>query len=170
MLLRSTAFLPSALKGSLARLAASPRLYNLTISNVPGPRVPLYAAGARVTGIYPVIPIPDRHALALGVLTYAGKVHFAGYADRDALPGLRHVGDPLGRAHRARGLDRTRTPYTRQSWPCGQGCGSRLRGQNLPVKPTLAPASAPDGAAYLPETRSTRRSRPTARCGPCIGS
>ena len=92
MLLRSTAFLPSALKGSLARLAASPRLYNLTISNVPGPRVPLYAAGALVTGIYPVIPIPDRHALALGVLTYAGKVHFAGYADRDALPGLRMSG------------------------------------------------------------------------------
>ena len=92
MLLRSTSLLPSPLKGSLARLAASPRLYNLTVSNVPGPRVPLYAAGARVKAVYPVIPIPDRHALALGVLTYAGGVHFAGYADRDALPGLRLSG------------------------------------------------------------------------------
>jgi WS/DGAT/MGAT family acyltransferase len=92
MLLRSTSLLPGALKGSLARLAASPRLYNLTVSNVPGPRVPLYAAGARVTAIYPVIPIPDRHALAIGVLTYAGSVHLAGYADRDVLPGLRLSG------------------------------------------------------------------------------
>jgi WS/DGAT/MGAT family acyltransferase len=92
LLLRSTGLLPGALKGSLARFAASPRLYNLTISNVPGPRVPLYAAGARVTAIYPVIPIPDRHALAIGVLTYDGGVHFAGYADRDALPGLRLSG------------------------------------------------------------------------------
>jgi hypothetical protein len=99
LLLRSTTLLPSALKGSLARLAASPRLYNLTVSNVPGPRVPLYAAGARVAGIYPVIPIPDRHALAIGVLTYADSVHFAGYADRDVLPRLRLSGvlsDALG--------------------------------------------------------------------------
>jgi WS/DGAT/MGAT family acyltransferase len=92
LLLRSTGLLPGALKGGLARFAASPRLYNLTISNVPGPRVPLYAAGARVSAIYPVIPIPDRHALAIGVLTYDGGVHFAGYADRDVLPGLRLSG------------------------------------------------------------------------------
>lgn len=92
LILRSTGILPGALKGSLARYAASPRLYNLTISNVPGPRMPLYAAGARVIGIYPVIPIPDHHALAIGVLTYHGRVQFAGYADRDALPGLRLSG------------------------------------------------------------------------------
>lgn len=92
MILRSASLLPPPLKDRAARLAASPRLYNLTVSNVPGPRVPLYAAGARVTGIYPVIPIPDMHALAIGVLTYNERVHFAGYADRRALPGLRLSG------------------------------------------------------------------------------
>ena len=48
----------------------SPRLYNLTVSNVPGPRMALYAGGAKVRSIYPVIPIPQRHALSIGVLSY----------------------------------------------------------------------------------------------------
>jgi diacylglycerol O-acyltransferase len=88
MLLHSVGALPEPFKRAAARLAASPRLYNLTISNVPGPRIPLYAAGGRVRSIYPVIPIPDEHALSLGVLTYDGSMHFAAYADPDALPRL----------------------------------------------------------------------------------
>ena len=47
---------------------------------------PLYAAGARVRSIYPVIPVPDRHALAIGVLTYNGKANFTAYADPSVLP------------------------------------------------------------------------------------
>ena len=87
MLLQGLGALPEPLKDRAARLAASPRLYNLTVSNVPGPRMPLYAAGGRVRSIFPVIPIPDRHALAIGVLTYDGRAHFALYADPEALPG-----------------------------------------------------------------------------------
>lgn len=86
ILLRSVGSLPEPLKRRAARLAASPRLYNLTISNVPGPRIPLYAGGARVRSIYPVIPIPEDHALSLGVLSYDDGLHFAAYADPAALP------------------------------------------------------------------------------------
>jgi diacylglycerol O-acyltransferase / wax synthase len=86
LLLRSVGSLPEPLKRRAARLAASPRLYNLTVSNVPGPRVPLYAAGARVQTIYPVIPIPEEHALSIGVLSYEDSLHFAAYADPEALP------------------------------------------------------------------------------------
>ena len=86
ILLRSVGSLPEPLKRRAARLAASPRLYNLTVSNVPGPRIPLYAAGARVRSIYPVIPIPEEHALSLGVLSYDDGLHFAAYADPVALP------------------------------------------------------------------------------------
>ena len=42
-----------------------------------GPRVSLYAAGARVEEIYPVIPLSDAHALAVGVLSYGDYMHFA---------------------------------------------------------------------------------------------
>jgi diacylglycerol O-acyltransferase / wax synthase len=86
LLLRSAGALPEPFKKRAAQLAASPRLYNLTISNVPGPRLPLFAAGARVRSIYPVIPIPDGHALSFGVLTYDKHVHFSAYVDPDALP------------------------------------------------------------------------------------
>jgi WS/DGAT/MGAT family acyltransferase len=86
MLLRSLGALPAPLKAPAARLAASPRLYNLTVSNVPGPRAALYVAGARVRTIHPVIPIPDQHALSIGVLTYGDRANFAAYADPEALP------------------------------------------------------------------------------------
>jgi diacylglycerol O-acyltransferase len=86
MLLQGLGALPEPVKDRAARLAASPRLYNVTISNVPGPKVPLYAAGARVRSIAPVIPLSDRHALSIGVLTYDGRAHFAVYADPEALP------------------------------------------------------------------------------------
>lgn len=95
MLLQGLGALPEPLKDRAARLAASPRLYNLTISNVPGPRMPLYAAGGRVRSIFPVIPIPDRHALAIGVLTYDEHAHFALYADPEALPDARRLASLL---------------------------------------------------------------------------
>ena len=86
VLLRSMVQLPGFLKERAARLAASPRMYNLAVSNVPGPRVPLYAAGARVSQIHPVIPISDGHSLAIGVLTYGDVLHFAAYVDPTVLP------------------------------------------------------------------------------------
>jgi WS/DGAT/MGAT family acyltransferase len=88
LLLRSVALLPEPVKEKAARLAASPRMYNLTVSNVPGPRIPLYAAGARVLSIYPIIPIPEQHALSIGMLSYGDHLHMSAYADPEALPGL----------------------------------------------------------------------------------
>lgn len=91
LLMRSIEQLPGPLKTAAARFAASPRLYNLTVSNVPGPPVPLYAAGAQVTSIFPVIPLSDGHALSLGVLSYHGTMHFAAYADPVTLPEAREL-------------------------------------------------------------------------------
>ena len=84
-ILRSASVLPGFLKDRAARLAASPRLYNLTVSNVPGPGAPLFAAGAMVEDIYPVIPLTEEHLLSLGVLSYRDRLHFAAYADPAAL-------------------------------------------------------------------------------------
>ncbi|HWF71979.1 MAG TPA: WS/DGAT domain-containing protein, partial [Solirubrobacteraceae bacterium] len=97
-----------------ARLGASHRLYNLTVSNIPGPRVPVYAAGARVRSIYPVIPIPDRHALSIGVMTYDSGAHFACYADPRALPGVERLTVALEEAitELETGSTRPRSPRT----------------------------------------------------------
>jgi diacylglycerol O-acyltransferase len=91
ILLAGLGMCPEPIKDRAARLAASPRLYNLTVSNIPGPRVPVYAAGGRVTSIFPVIPIPDRHALSIGVMTYDSGAHFSCYADPRALPGVERL-------------------------------------------------------------------------------
>jgi hypothetical protein len=48
----------------------------------------MYAAGARVLSIYPIIPIPEQHALSIGMLSYGDYLHMSAYADPDALPGL----------------------------------------------------------------------------------
>jgi hypothetical protein len=80
--------LPAPVQARAAHLAASPRLYNLTVSNLPGPQVPLYAAGGRVRTIHPLIPIPDRHALAVGSISCGNELGFAAYADPAALRGL----------------------------------------------------------------------------------
>jgi diacylglycerol O-acyltransferase len=80
-----------ALRDAAARLAASPRMYNLTVSNVPGPRFPVYLRGCELLEAAPVIPLPDRHALSVGIFTYRDQVTFAGYADPTALPDVGHL-------------------------------------------------------------------------------
>jgi hypothetical protein len=98
LLMSALGMLPEPLRDRAAAFAASPRLYNVIVSNVPGPRVPLYAAGARVQAIHPVIPMPDRHALSIGVLTYGDGAHFSFYADPNALPGAGHLAFALEEA------------------------------------------------------------------------
>ncbi len=90
-LLGALGILPEPLRDAAAKLAASPRLYNLTVSNVPGPRVPVYLRGCELLEAAPVIPLPEKHALSVGIFTYRDQVTFAGYADPAALPDVRHL-------------------------------------------------------------------------------
>lgn len=78
--------IPGPLKSRAARIAASPRLFNLTVSNVPGPRVPVYLLGAELREAVPVIPLADDHALAVGIFSYRDRLTFGCYADPKALP------------------------------------------------------------------------------------
>jgi diacylglycerol O-acyltransferase len=83
-------FAPATLHALGARVASgfSRRLFNLIVTNVPGPQLPLYAAGARLAASYPVIPLAANQALAVGVTSYDGTVRYGLYADRDAMPDL----------------------------------------------------------------------------------
>jgi diacylglycerol O-acyltransferase / wax synthase len=89
-MLSAIGLLPDPLKSLAARFAASPRAYNVTISNIPGPRDPLYMLGARLEEAYPVVPLSEHHALSVGVFGYMDHAHFGFYADPRALP---DVGD-----------------------------------------------------------------------------
>jgi diacylglycerol O-acyltransferase len=57
-------------------------------ANVPGPRVPLYFAGALVLEVFPVVPLLGNIAVGVGALSYAGQFNLTAVADRDACPDL----------------------------------------------------------------------------------
>jgi diacylglycerol O-acyltransferase / wax synthase len=81
-------FAPTTFHALGARVAANApqRAFNLVVTNVPGPQFPLYAAGARMLESYPVQPLLPGQALAIGVTSYDGGVHYGITGDRDALP------------------------------------------------------------------------------------
>jgi diacylglycerol O-acyltransferase / wax synthase len=62
--------------------------HDLVITNVPGPQLPLFAAGARLIASYPVLPLSVGHVLAIGVTSYNGEIFLGLNADRDAVRDL----------------------------------------------------------------------------------
>jgi diacylglycerol O-acyltransferase len=81
-------FAPPTLHALGARAAngLTRRLFNLVVTNVPGPQYPLYAAGARLLEIYPVVPLAEGQAVSIGLTSYNGGVYYGLNADRDAMP------------------------------------------------------------------------------------
>ena len=70
------------------RLAANTRAYNLVVTNVPGPRVPLYLLGARMSEIFPLVPLFVNQGLGIALFSYDGQLCWGFCADWDALPDL----------------------------------------------------------------------------------
>jgi diacylglycerol O-acyltransferase / wax synthase len=87
-LVRIGGFAPPTLHALGARAASgfSKRIFNLVVTNVPGPQFPLYAAGARMLELFPVVPLAKGQALALGLTSYDGGVYYGLNGDRDAMP------------------------------------------------------------------------------------
>jgi len=87
-------FAPPTLHALGARVANSftRRLFNVVVTNVPGPQFPLYASGARMLEMFPVIPLAVGQAVSIGLTSYDGGVFFGLNADRDAM----HDVDVLG--------------------------------------------------------------------------
>lgn len=90
-------FGPPTLHALGARLAAnlSNRVYNLAITNVPGPQQSLFVSGARLLATYPVMPLVKNQALSIGLTSYDGGLFFGLNADRDAVPDLDDLASSL---------------------------------------------------------------------------
>jgi WS/DGAT/MGAT family acyltransferase len=80
-------FAPPTLHALGARATGnlSRRLFNLVVTNVPGPQFPLYAAGARLREMFPVVPLVTGQALSIGLTSYDGSVYYGLNADRDSM-------------------------------------------------------------------------------------
>lgn len=90
-------FAPPTLHALGARAASglSRRLFNLVVTNVPGPQSPLYAGGARMVEVYPVVPLVRGQGLAIGMTSYDGTVYIGLNADRDSLSDVGVLADLL---------------------------------------------------------------------------
>jgi hypothetical protein len=86
---------PPVLHAAIARLSYTPRLFNVTITNVPGPQTTLYALGAPLRHIFPLVPIFSHHAVGIAVASYGGEVVFGINADRDRVPDLGVLGEGI---------------------------------------------------------------------------
>jgi diacylglycerol O-acyltransferase len=78
-----------------ARLQQRQRSFNVVVTNVPGPQLPLYLLGRRLRALYPVLPLASRQALGIAVTSYDGRLGFGLLADYDALPDLDVLADAL---------------------------------------------------------------------------
>jgi diacylglycerol O-acyltransferase / wax synthase len=83
-----TDFAPPTLLAQASRLNFSTRLFNLIVTNVPGPQFPLYLLGREMEEIVPIAFLPENHALAVAIISYNGKVDFGLLADYDAMPDI----------------------------------------------------------------------------------
>jgi diacylglycerol O-acyltransferase / wax synthase len=79
---------PPVLHSFLARSLFATRLFNVTVTNVPGPQFPLYAFGSRLEAVWPLVPLAANHGVGLAVFSYDGDLFFCLNADRDSVPDL----------------------------------------------------------------------------------
>jgi WS/DGAT/MGAT family acyltransferase len=96
--LQALALAPRTLRRAAARYVASPRMYHVVVSSLPGPSLPVYLAGCRLRAIHPAVPLAAGHALSIGVCTVGRDACFGFYADRIALPGADELAGDLDHA------------------------------------------------------------------------
>jgi WS/DGAT/MGAT family acyltransferase len=88
-------FAPPLLLAPTAAINFSTRLFNLLVTNFPGPQIPFYLLGREVEGVFPIGFLARRHALAIAIVSYNGKVGFGILGDREAMPDLERLGGYL---------------------------------------------------------------------------
>ena len=145
--------LPRPLQAPVARYAASARMYNLVVSNVPGPRMPVYLLGAECVEVLPAIPLSEGHALSIGVFTLRDRVCFGAYADPEALPQVaRAAGRPERGDARAQRDRRAAEPAPAEA----EGGGGRDEDREADRRPQLS-GGVEDARTRRPERRRRRR-------------
>jgi diacylglycerol O-acyltransferase / wax synthase len=96
--LRALTYAPHAVQRLASRIVASPRTFNLVVSNIPGPREPLYMCGCELQEAYPVVPLADHHAVSIGITTIKEGAYFGVYADRESLPDAKLLATDIDRS------------------------------------------------------------------------
>jgi diacylglycerol O-acyltransferase / wax synthase len=146
---------PPTILAQASRLNFSTRLFNLIVTNIPGPQLPLYVLGRRLEDLFPLAFLPKNHALAIAIMSYDGGIDYGLLADYDALPdveviaeGIKESLDELLMAARGR-----KVSPSRQSKPVASNG----------IPPAIiphAPARAKRGPAADMRAKRTRGAQP----------
>jgi diacylglycerol O-acyltransferase len=88
-------FASPTIMSQAARLVAFQRVYNVVITNVPGPQFPLYMHGREMRDVFPVVPLAANQGLGIAIMSYHGRINFGLLADWDVVPDLEELADDL---------------------------------------------------------------------------
>jgi WS/DGAT/MGAT family acyltransferase len=88
-------FAPPTLLAQASRINFSTRLFNLIVTNVPGPQFPLYVLGRELQDVFPIAFLPANHALAVAIMSYNGQLNFGFLADYEAMEDVDMIADGI---------------------------------------------------------------------------
>jgi diacylglycerol O-acyltransferase / wax synthase len=86
---------PPTILAQASRLNFSTRLFNLIVTNIPGPQIPLYVLGRKLQDLFPLAFLPENHALAIAIMSYNGGIDYGLLGDYDAMPDIDLVAEGI---------------------------------------------------------------------------
>jgi len=96
VLTQLSGFAPPTIISQAARLQARQRLFNLVVTNVPGPQFPLYLLGRELESIFPMVPLAKNTALGIAIMSYNGQLNFGLSGDYDAMDDIAVLAEDVG--------------------------------------------------------------------------
>jgi WS/DGAT/MGAT family acyltransferase len=148
---------PPTILAQASRLNFSTRLFNLIVTNIPGPQMPLYVLGRELQDLFPLAFLPQNHALAVAIMSYHGSLDYGLLADYDALPDIDVIADGLDASlhellDAARGKPRRKSTRTTES--------SKSNGGPVPILPRGGRPKRGPAADMRKRGRQGSRKRP----------
>jgi WS/DGAT/MGAT family acyltransferase len=143
---------PPTILAQASRLNFSTRLFNLIVTNIPGPQLPLYVLGRKLEDLFPVAFLPQNHALAVAIMSYNGGIDYGLLADYDALPDVDLLAEAIETSLQellaaARGKTSRSTPRKQAPQP---------NGGPVPILPPVGARPKRGPAADMRAKRTTR--------------
>jgi WS/DGAT/MGAT family acyltransferase len=162
------ALAPPTILAQASRLNFSTRLFNLLVTNIPGPQVPLYVLGRELEDLFPVAFLPKNHALAVAIMSYNGGLDYGLLGDYDALPDIDVIANgidvALGELLAAATMRSGRSEATARETSSRQAA-SRTNGGPASILPKGTPRSK-DGPAADMRAKRAKRSAPARKSRP----
>jgi WS/DGAT/MGAT family acyltransferase len=162
---------PPTILAQASRLNFSTRLFNLIVTNIPGPQSPLYVLGRQLRDLFPIAFLPRGHALAVAIMSYNGEIGYGLLGDYDALSDIDVIAAGLDESlaellELVDGKKPARENATARSdgdSDGGGGDGGKSNGRSTPILPTASTRAKRGPAADMRAKRSGSSARPRRR-------